>query len=133
MMSVDPKKIVAWVGLPAAFVGAVLLFGEKWDGFQAKTELLAQEAARVEAREVVTEQMAPAVEQLELIKESLRRQEDRELLDRCEIRAERRGEDPLDYEPWCIEESNLRWLWWDYDDCLAEGREDCQEPVRPRP
>lgn len=132
-MKIDPKQIGLWVGLPAVLLVGILKFGAEWDGFQASQTLLAQEAARETAEVVVEEKMGPAVKELEAIKESLRRQEDRDLIDRCELKGARRGEDPVDYEIRCEAESDLRWEWWEFDDCMDQGRHDCVEPRKPRP
>ena len=129
----DVKKCTAWIAVPGLTLVAIIGIGTQWGGVEDRWELMAQEAAEIRAEEVVIEQMVPMVSQLTSINESLRRAEDRELTDRCEKRAEKRGEEIDDYEPRCIKESNLRWLWWDYDDCMILTPENCTLPLGDRP
>jgi len=128
----DPKKIVAWIAVPGVALAAVIGIATQWGGVEDRWELLAQESGTAAAEIVVNQHAEVAEARLAQLVDAGRRSEDRELLATCETRAERRGEEPLDYEQACAEESNLRWLWWEYDDCLIEGRE-CVEPMRDRP
>jgi hypothetical protein len=128
----DAKKIASWVALPALVLGAIITIATQWGDVEESFELLAQEASAEVATEIVNKHAEVAEARLGQLVDAGRRAEDRDLTDRCEARAERRGEDVLDYEQACLEESNLRWLWWDYDDCVLV-RDDCVEPGRPRP
>lgn len=100
-MSLDPTQVRNWFLLIIA-AAAVLGPAYKWNMVKA------QEAGRKAA----VEEMAPAVEELGEIKELLQRQEDMALIERCEVRADRRGEDPDDYELECKRESDKRWAYW---------------------
>ena len=130
---VSPKDVGLWIGIPGLVIAALLGLRAQWGGFEADMELIAQEAGADTAVILINQHAIVAEARLGQLVHMDRVKEDRELTDRCETRAERRGEDPLDYEQACIEESNLRWLWWEFDDCGIEGREDCVEPMRGRP
>jgi hypothetical protein len=129
----DPKKVAAWIAIPGLTIAALLGLRAQWGGFEADMELIAQEAGADTAVILINQHAEVAEARLGQLVHMDRVKEDRELTDRCEIRAERRGEEPLDYEQACVEESNLRWLWWEFDDCEIAKRKDCVEPMRDRP
>jgi hypothetical protein len=106
------KITPAWISAGIA-AGTIILGALAWGANQWVDEAVAQEVQRQ------TAPLQAAAQDLEAIKESLRRAEDRELIDRCEARAERRGETPAEFEPVCKAESAARWRAWKYEDCIA--------------
>ena len=133
-MNVDPKKIVAWVGIPGACLAAVLAFGSQWDGWQESQVLLAQEAARAVAHEVVEAEQAAVIEQLQGLNDNVRVLIDQDAMATCrEI-----GPTQISYpDNWgdlddrqryavCQRESRYRHALWDYED-------DCEEPCDDPP
>jgi hypothetical protein len=142
------KKLLEWLGMPgkivgvaAALIAAVILFGKQWDGFTERTELVAQEAARAEAEEVVREetkafadQQAEVVQQLEGLNENVRVLIDQDARAACreigpmQIPFPDNWDDLTDRQQYavCERESRYRRALWD-----CEDDPECEVPPEP--
>lgn len=121
------NKAKAWTAL----CGAVVATGGAWSigvNMKAGAEALIAQEAKAVAESVVEKMTAPQTQKLESIEHLLRRQDDRAALAECREFAAGYPAGPV-RERRCRAESDYRWEYWAYTDCVEQGGgEVCVEP-----